>query len=514
MEKRTSVQKIFSTKESLNYLLRLVKQSAPTSFQIWQPKMMRQLRTLRVPFATGLLAASLTAAVLLLGDHVPAFAAVKESSFETSAYTSFASLIGFMTVFRTGQAYVRFAEGTMLIHQILGDWHDATSTLVAFCRYSEADKELVVSFQQKLVRLMSLLNAMILGELEGDDSAEMAATRWELIDVSGLDRRLLALLARSKSRPEIVFQWVQNEIVDNIKTGVLTIPPPLLTRAFQELANGMMKYHDAAKLARVPFPLPYTIVVEMLLAIYAVVTPIVMSTWAEHVGWGALFSFVLVFVVWSMHVLALELENPYGLDANDLDMSEIQCELNRHLVAALAHSEETAKLIVGADEAVHRLKTQYRQKHGELDIDDVVLTSFSSLGLGLKAHSSLTLPDVYDYSEDACDDEGTSFAAVQFCEDSTSNGPPSNSSGVSSRPGEEMVEGIARVVPTRSALKVLAINSHDRGLQCEERVDVMSIGPDLTSLPFGSATWGDIDCPMVRDAANISTSAPSGDDWM
>ena len=102
----------------------------------------------------------------------------------------------------------------------------------------QAETAVIEKFQQKLVRLVSLLNAMILGELEGADRDVKNATRWELIDVSGLDRQALVHLSRSKCKPETVFQWLQNEIVDNVSTGVLGIPAPLLTRAFQEFANG------------------------------------------------------------------------------------------------------------------------------------------------------------------------------------------------------------------------------------------------------------------------------------
>ena len=273
-------------------------------------------------------------------------------------------------------------------------------------------------------------------------------------------------------RPEIVFQWVQNEIVDNVKTGVLSIPPPLLTRAFQELANGMMKYHDAAKFARVPFPLPYTIVVELLLAIYAVVTPIVVSSWAEQVGWGTLFSFVLVFVVWSMHVLALELENPYGADANDLDMGEIQCDLNRHLVAALAHGHEKAELVVGADEAFHRVKAQYRRRVSASVISPTLLSSFSSIGLHLRSHSASTLPDCSDagiggerasrisISDAGIGGERASRISMDLsdlglsegarCESGGHDGLATCESPESSRKSVDLAEGVILAAPSRS----------------------------------------------------------------
>jgi len=63
-----------------------------------------------------------------------------------------------------------------------------------------------------------------------------------------------------------------------------------------------------------------------------VVTPLVIAQWVSTPWFGALFSFITVFIYWSLNSIATEIENPFGSDANDLDAEGMQKELNRMLL--------------------------------------------------------------------------------------------------------------------------------------------------------------------------------------
>ena len=65
-----------------------------------------------------------------------------------------------------------------------------------------------------------------------------------------------------------------------IQTDVLGIPAPLLTRIFQDLGNGMAKYHQALKFPDVPVPFPYVAMAEMTLYARAFMTPVVSVGWS------------------------------------------------------------------------------------------------------------------------------------------------------------------------------------------------------------------------------------------
>jgi len=281
-------------------------------------------------------------------------------SLNTTAYSSFTFLVGFLVIFRTSQSYLRFWEGATKVHALMGDWFCAVSTLFAYCRHSKAEYSKILEFQQTLIRLVSLLNAMALAELEGDDIPvpEPSALRFQLVDVTGLDETILRKLHTSKNRPEVVFQWVQLLIVEAINTGVMNIAPPLLTRVFQQLALGMTRYHEMLKFATVPMPFPYVVTAELLILIHLIVTPVFLASWLP-IPYAAILSFVLVFVIWSLHLVAAELENPFERDVNDLNMHEIQMKLNGWLADLSSEmAQNLPRLTVTPLHAQHRLSSK------------------------------------------------------------------------------------------------------------------------------------------------------------
>lgn len=315
------------------------------------------LKAIQVSLCWGLFAVAMIVALNALESEMKASAHMDVSN---TLYASLTATLSFMMVFRTGQAYSRFWDGCTLVHHIAGDWFDAASSCIAFCRYSSADREAIEEFQQTLIRLVSLLHAMALGELEGSDHVDKIAHGFELIDCSALTRKPLLELKRSQHRPEVVLQWVQSLIIENVKSGVLSVPPPLLTRTFQDFGNGMVKYHEAVKYAQVPIPYPYTATAEVLLIFHTLLTPFVLCSMTTRFLWLCVFTFLLVFSPWCLHSIATELENPFEQDANDLDMEALQRDTNTRLVALVCGaSMHVPKLMESPDVASRRVAKQF-----------------------------------------------------------------------------------------------------------------------------------------------------------
>merc|ERR1719433_411846 len=75
-------------------------------------------------------------------------------------------------------------------------------------------------------------------------------------------------------------------------------------------------------------------------------TPIILSQWASSAAWAAILAFMQVFFYWSLNLIAVELENPFGKDANDVNASELQEAMNRALVLLLDPStKRTPRLL-------------------------------------------------------------------------------------------------------------------------------------------------------------------------
>lgn len=257
---------------------------------------------------------------------------------DNTTWSGFVFLVGFLVVFRTSQAYARFWDGCTSMHRMQSEWFNACSCLMAFCKHSQQDKAMIDEFKHKLVRLFSMLHALALADIEdtmSSDGEEAAAFKYQLIDATSLGNEALKAVKESNAKVQLVFQWIQHLIVEAIGTGVLAIPPPILSRAFQEIASGMVAFEEAIKISTIPFPFPYAQTTECLLLMHWVVTPLVVAQWVSTPWWGALFSFITVFIYWSLNSIATEIENPFGADANDIDAEGLQKDLNRHLLLML-----------------------------------------------------------------------------------------------------------------------------------------------------------------------------------
>jgi len=275
---------------------------------------------------------------LTLEEHFPDLLSWMDDPFavmrESQAWSGFSVLVGFLVVFRTSQAYNRFWDGCTSTHQMRAEWFDACSALMAFCRHSEAHSDIVMEFQHTLIRLFSMLHAVALAEIEDcntDNLEHVSAFKYELVDAQGIDDASLLTIKNSDSKVELVYQWIQLLIVENIGTGVLNIPPPILSRSFQEIANGMVQFHEALKISTIPFPFPYAQTCDCLLLMHWVIAPFVICSWTTHPFWATVLCFVQVFILWCLNAIAIEIENPFGMDANDIDACSMQVELNRHL---------------------------------------------------------------------------------------------------------------------------------------------------------------------------------------
>merc|ERR1719238_674879 len=136
----------------------------------------------------------------------------------------------------------------------------------------EEHMKLVMDFQQRLVRLFSLMHALALRQI-GGNLEEFAMIDFKGLNVDSMVYLYETCMEKDINRVEVALHWVQVMITNN---PVLDVPPPILTRAFQTLSRGMVHLNNARKLADVPFPFPLSQMAVVLLLIQAVSTPVFM----------------------------------------------------------------------------------------------------------------------------------------------------------------------------------------------------------------------------------------------
>jgi len=126
--------------------------------------------------------------------------------------------------------------------------------------------------------------------------------------------------------------------------------------------DGKESYTRARQIACMPIPEPYTKMITIMIAIHSSFTPILMSLWAGSkilsLWWAFVWSFVPVFGLCCINLIAIEIERPFGDDANDLPLMSYQKKVNASLISLLAaKAQRRPELKAGA---VLDLKTLHR----------------------------------------------------------------------------------------------------------------------------------------------------------
>lgn len=245
--------------------------------------------------------------------------------------------IGFLVSFRAQRAYSRWWEGGTLLQQARGEWFNAYSSLIAFCTREEAHIDKVRKFQKILSRLVSMLYASALMSIATEHDLD-----FEILDASGLSEQHLDYLRTQADKCEIIMQWIQRLIVDNMGNGVLPIPPPVLSRVFQELSRGIVNIHNVRKITEFQFPFPAAQMIVSMLMLQWCLTPFVAALVMSTPVWAFFIAFFPIFACWGINYLATEIEQPFGTDYNDMPLHFMQCALNTSIMSLLDGCAQTA----------------------------------------------------------------------------------------------------------------------------------------------------------------------------
>lgn len=247
-----------------------------------------------------------------------------------SILAGFSSVLFFVLYFRSNIAYDRWWEGGTLLQKTRGEWFNAYSSLIAFSATDPEKQDTVEEFHHLLARLMSLLFCCGLQQVSPNRDRG-----FEIIDTTGIEQRSLQFLNESSDKVEVILQWIQRSTVLHMQTGVLPVAPPVLSRAFQEVSRGIVNLQNARKIADFPFPFPFAQTSMVMLLIHWAATPILCGQLLQR-NLAAVVAFSVIFFIWCINYIALQLEQPFGSDANDLPMSLMQRDWNKSLGTLLA----------------------------------------------------------------------------------------------------------------------------------------------------------------------------------
>jgi len=241
-------------------------------------------------------------------------------------------------------------------------------------------------FLQELCHLASLLNAVALSTLRNESDNNINALGeyvlnkpWPSVDAEDLNRfdaygRLIrglkywlwldrSVKERSKynaSRPLSVIGGVSAEEIimlqcarggsakvnlcwfwivefitrEHLSGSTGAVGPPIISRIYQFLSDGCIGYNAARKIAFIPFPFPHAQISLLSMVFLMVSIPLVTLEWSDqdHPWIGALLTFSIIEIIFGLHEVARELENPFVNVPNDLPLCALQAEFNESLL--------------------------------------------------------------------------------------------------------------------------------------------------------------------------------------
>mmetsp|Transcript_32739 Transcript_32739/g.76122 ORF Transcript_32739/g.76122 Transcript_32739/m.76122 type:complete len:343 (-) Transcript_32739:60-1088(-) len=274
---------------------------------------------------------------------------------EDDAYKSFQGVLGFFLIFRTSQGYARYMEAGNLLHQMQGSFFEAFSSIMAFLKMSKANTHEVREFTRLLATLFSMLSALSLRALQispGSERVTEDVRELNILGAEALSEETILAVSTASYEVALLDHWIQSAIMEQVSNKVLNAPPPIVSRAFNELADGMVKFEDCIKLIVMPFPIPYTQTTSWCLLLHWFLTPFHLCALCKQPAMVGIYTFVNVFAFWCMYTLASEMENPFGDDELDLDLPYFQRKMNSQLLLLLSGQGSQPPLLLPRGEGM------------------------------------------------------------------------------------------------------------------------------------------------------------------
>ncbi|MBD1883445.1 bestrophin family ion channel [Microcoleus vaginatus] len=225
-------------------------------------------------------------------------------------------VLGLLLVFRTNTAYERFWEGRKMWGTLVNNVRNLARQI--WVAIEEKEPQDIVIKKAVLRLLPAFAVAMKLHLRQEPINPELEAL------MSPAQYQKL----KSMNNPplEIAF-WIEDYMHEQYERNCLDV---YQLTGMNELLNSMIDVLGGCeRILKTPIPLAYAIHLKQLLLLYCLALPFQM---VNDLSWGtgpvvALISFTL----FGIEEIGIEIENPFGHDANDLPLTNICAAMQRNI---------------------------------------------------------------------------------------------------------------------------------------------------------------------------------------
>jgi putative membrane protein len=217
-------------------------------------------------------------------------------------------VLGLLLVFRTNTSYERFWEGRKLWGSVVNLTRNlARQMWVAIETPQPGDYEAKATAVRLLPAFAIAMKLHLRGEPPDGELAELVGPE-----------RFTKLQTMNNPPLEIAF-WLADYLQTQQYRGHLNTYQ--LTVSLETLDDLVDALGGCERILKTPMPVAYSIHLKQLLMLYCLALPFQM---VDSVGWGTPFLVALIsFAVFGIEEIGIEIENPFGHDANDLPLDAI-----------------------------------------------------------------------------------------------------------------------------------------------------------------------------------------------
>ena len=159
--------------------------------------------------------------------------------------------------------------------------------------------------------------------------------------IGGVSAGERATLSMAYDRSFVVYSWLTELIARHYKAE-MEVAPPIVSRAFHELALGHNDFMQARKICDIPYPFPFDQMSNISLGIFALTLPFVICTAFSGPGdtsndayhhfralLAAICTSFVIAIFYCVSEVARELDDPFVNFPNELPLAHMRAECNK-----------------------------------------------------------------------------------------------------------------------------------------------------------------------------------------
>jgi putative membrane protein len=249
-------------------------------------------------------------------------------------------VLGLLLVFRTNTAYDRFWEGRRLWGNLVNDSRTLAWQIGVIINDFEPEERIA---KQAAMRLIPILLVAIKSHLR----SETENSELEALMSASQSRSQYLQLKTINNKPLQITKWIADYIQQQHQKGIDFLHyshVPILQANLKSMIDAL---GGCERILKTPLPLAYVIHLKQLVLIYCILLPFQL---VQDLGWWTgLFVGLISFTLLGIEEIGIEIENPFGYDANDLPLDAIcntakqdieELIANNYAIAAIAPSEK------------------------------------------------------------------------------------------------------------------------------------------------------------------------------